>query len=61
VRYLVAARARRKWGSLLAKEIMTELNKPEHSDRIIGVFPRRQIQFIGPDGKAREVPGTSER
>jgi small-conductance mechanosensitive channel len=59
VRYLVAARERRRWGSMLAQEILTELNRPEHSDRIISVFPRRQIQFIGPDGKARELPGTA--
>jgi small-conductance mechanosensitive channel len=57
IRYLVAARERRKWQTLLATEVLTETNKPEHSDRILSVFPRRQIQFIGPDGKAREVPG----
>jgi small-conductance mechanosensitive channel len=57
VRYLVGARERRRWKSLLAKAVMEELNRPEHSDRIVSVFPRRQIQFIGPDGKAREVPG----
>jgi small-conductance mechanosensitive channel len=60
VRYLVGARERRRWKSLLAKAVMEELNRPEHSDQILNVFPRRQIQFIGPDGKAREVPGVSE-
>lgn len=57
IRYLVPARERRKWQSLLAQAIMTELNKPEHAERIVSVFPRRQIQFIGPDGQAREIPG----
>jgi small-conductance mechanosensitive channel len=57
IRYLIGARERRRWKSLLAKAVMEELNRPEHSDRILSVFPRRQIQFIGPDGKAREVPG----
>jgi small-conductance mechanosensitive channel len=54
VRYLVAARERRKWASALAQAVMTEFNKPEHEERIRPVFPRRQIQMIGPDGKARE-------
>ncbi|HEV2130302.1 MAG TPA: mechanosensitive ion channel domain-containing protein [Longimicrobiaceae bacterium] len=55
IRYLVAARERRKWKSQLALAATEELNKPEHADRILSVFPRRQIQFIGPDGKAREI------
>jgi small-conductance mechanosensitive channel len=58
IRYLTAARERRKWKSLLAKAVMDELARDEHSDRIHSVFPRRQIQLIGPDGKAREVPGS---
>jgi small-conductance mechanosensitive channel len=61
VRYLVGARERRRWKSLLAKAVMEELNSEEHADRIISVFPRRQIQFIGPDGKATEVPGVDGR
>jgi small-conductance mechanosensitive channel len=54
VRYLVAARERRKWASLLATQVMTEFNRPEHAERVRSVFPRRQIQMIGPDGKPRE-------
>jgi small-conductance mechanosensitive channel len=54
VRYLVAARERRKWASALAQAVMTEFNRTEHEERIRPVFPRRQIQMIGPDGKARE-------
>jgi len=58
IRYLVGARERRKWKSALSAEISAELNRPEHEDRIRSVFPRRQIQLIGPDGKPREVPGS---
>jgi small-conductance mechanosensitive channel len=54
VRYLVPARRRRYWASALAAGIMTELKREEHADRILTVFPRRQIQLIGPDGKPRE-------
>jgi small-conductance mechanosensitive channel len=56
VRYLVGARERRRWKSLLSKAAMEELNRPEHADRILSVFPRRQIQLIGPDGRPREPP-----
>jgi small-conductance mechanosensitive channel len=55
IRYLVAARERRKWKSELAAAVMSELGREEHGDRIISVFPRQQIQFIGPDGKPLEV------
>jgi len=62
-RYLVAARERRKWASALAQAVMTEFNKAEHQERIRAVFPRRQIQMIGPDGKPREpwAPDTDGR
>jgi small-conductance mechanosensitive channel len=60
IRYLVAARERRTWQSALAEAVMSELAKPEHADRILSVFPRRQIQFIGPDGKPREVPAAED-
>jgi hypothetical protein len=53
IRYLVGARERRKWKSDLAVAVGTELNRPEHAERILNVFPRRQIQFIDPDGRAR--------
>jgi small-conductance mechanosensitive channel len=59
IRYLVGARERRRWKSVLAKAAMEELNRPEHSDRILSVFPRRQIQFIGADGRPVEVDGMS--
>jgi small-conductance mechanosensitive channel len=57
IRYLTPARERRKWKSLLAQTVMEELGREQHKERIVSVFPRRQIQLIGPDGQAREVPG----
>ncbi|MDD5207215.1 MAG: hypothetical protein PHS17_17450, partial [Desulfobacterales bacterium] len=54
IRYLVPARERRKWKSELALLVAQEMNKPDHSGRIIPVYPRRQIQFIGPDGAPHE-------
>jgi small-conductance mechanosensitive channel len=55
VRYLIPARERRKWKSLLALAVSEELKKPEHEKKIVGVFPRRQIQFVGADGRARDA------
>jgi len=57
VRYLVAARERRRWKSRLSKAAMEAYTADEHAHKILTVFPRRQIQFIGPDGKPRDVPG----
>jgi hypothetical protein len=31
---------------------MDELKKEKYADRLIGIYPRRQIQFIGPEGLA---------
>jgi small-conductance mechanosensitive channel len=50
IRYLVDARQRRKWKSELSVRVMEEIRKPEHAKRLIPVYPRRQVQFIGPDG-----------
>jgi len=50
IRYLIPARKRRKWKSELVLLIAQEMKKPDHSGRIISVYPRRQVQFIGPDG-----------
>ena len=50
IRYLVNARERRKWKSALTLRVMEELKKPEHADRLISVYPRRQLQIIGPEG-----------
>ncbi len=51
IRYLVNARERRKWKSMLTLRVMEELKKPEHADRLISVYPRRQLQIIGPEGQ----------
>ncbi len=54
IRYLVAARQRRRWKSDLVLAVNEELAKPEHKTRIIPVVPRHQVQLIGVDGIARE-------
>jgi small conductance mechanosensitive channel len=43
VRYLVAARERRKWSSLLHREIHMELAKPENASRIKGSYPVTRV------------------
>ncbi len=50
VRYLVGARERRRWKTELNLRFSEELAKPEHRGRIIPVYPRQQIQMIGPGG-----------
>ncbi len=52
IRYLVAARERRRWNSRLAKAVMAETNREEHQEKIRSVVPRRQIQMIDADGRA---------
>ena len=61
IRYLVPARERRKWKSELTLRVMQELNKPEHAGRLIGVYPRRQVQFIGADGMAEPTDESRAR
>ena len=56
IRYLVHARQRRKWKSLLAERVMVELNQPAHTGSIIPVLPRQQVQFLGADGRPTDVP-----
>lgn len=53
-RYLVGARERRKWKSELTAAVVSELNRPEHAERIIPAFPRHQIQIIDAQGRARD-------
>lgn len=43
LRYLVPVRTRRAWSSTLLVAITEELNKPEHRDRILPVYPRREV------------------
>ena len=50
IRYLVGAREKRRWKSELSLRVMEELGRPENRGRIIPVYPRRQIQVVGPDG-----------
>ena len=54
IRYLVAARERRKWKTQMLLEITEELNKPEYKTMIIPVYPRQQVQIIDANGRAVE-------
>lgn len=64
IRYLVPARQRRTWKSRLALAVGAETAKEEHAGRIISVYPRQQIQFVGADERVRNaswmVPPGSE-
>jgi small-conductance mechanosensitive channel len=61
VRYLVPARERRKWKSELLLRITEEFNRAEHQQKIIPVYPRRQVQFIDPQGRPVAAPERSDR
>ncbi|WP_062546071.1 mechanosensitive ion channel family protein [Rufibacter tibetensis] len=50
IRYLVGARERRKWKSELTLRVIQESARPEYAGRIIPVYPRQQVQVIGPSG-----------
>jgi small-conductance mechanosensitive channel len=50
VRYLVGARERRIWKSRLTEQVVTELNRDEHRGRILPLYPRQQVQFVGEEG-----------
>lgn len=56
IRYLVHARERRKWKSDLTFRVLDELAKAEHAGKLIPVYPRQQIQFIGPEGRPAAFP-----
>ena len=53
VRYLIGAAERRKWKSELTLRITEEINQPTYKNRIIPVYPRRQIQFLDESGIPR--------
>ena len=55
IRYLVHARERRKWKSLLAERVMVEINQPAHAGRLIPVLPRQQVQLLGADGRPMDA------
>lgn len=50
VRYLVQARQKRRWKSELSLRVMEEFGRPENRERILPLFPRQQVQWIGRDG-----------
>jgi small-conductance mechanosensitive channel len=43
VRYLVPARARRRWASTLIIALTNAANAPEHAGRIISAYPRNEV------------------
>jgi small conductance mechanosensitive channel len=58
VRYLVAARERRRWASALVYEIEVELGRPEHDGRIGVAYPtERSIQEGGVAARSERGPG----
>lgn len=61
IRYLVPARERRKWKSELAVRVAEVMARPEHAQRVFTPYPRRQLQPIGPDGRAVEWGGAEPR
>lgn len=60
IRYLVGARERRKWKSELVARLTEEFGRGEHTGKILGVYPRQQLQFFEPDGTAARWPRNPE-
>jgi small-conductance mechanosensitive channel len=56
IRYLVAARERRKWKTELLLKTTAEINKPEYKNKIIPAYPRQQLQIIDSKGQPSEIP-----
>lgn len=61
IRYLVGARERRKWKSELTLRVAEELNKKEYLSKIIPVYSRQQVQFIGSDGIPEDIDELLDR
>lgn len=59
IRYLVHARQRRRWKSLLSERIVVELNQPAHAAHILPALPRQQVQLVGGDWRPEpwDAPG----
>lgn len=49
IRYLVPARERRRWASLLQLQAGVELDKPEHRGRIMPGYPRANLRVSSDD------------
>jgi small conductance mechanosensitive channel len=45
VRYLVPARARRRWSTRLLLALIEEASRPEHQGRIISAYPRAEVRL----------------
>lgn len=55
IRYLVPARERRMWSSRLIEVMAGEFAKPEHAAKIIGGYPRTNVQLLD-DGERLAEP-----
>jgi small-conductance mechanosensitive channel len=53
IRYLVGVHQKRVTKSRLIVRVAEETARPEHAGKIIPVYPRQQLQVIGPDGTPR--------
>jgi small-conductance mechanosensitive channel len=51
IRYLVAARERRRWKSDLTLRVLEVIQNEENRHRILPVFPRRQVQVVDEEGR----------
>jgi small-conductance mechanosensitive channel len=60
IRYLVAARERRRWKSELALRVMEELAREEHRGRILPAYPRRQVRILEEGGSRASPPRSAE-
>lgn len=59
IRYLVPVRSRRRWSSALLLEIWKELQRPEHTARILAVYPRTEVR-LGDAWPLRQTTDTEE-
>jgi small conductance mechanosensitive channel len=55
VRYLVPARARRRWSTQLLLALLEEAARPEHKGKIISAYPRTEVRLRDhwPEGEDR--------
>lgn len=60
VRFLVPVRQRRIWRSELAHELLLELKKPEHAEKIFISYQRTQLQLLDQAGMVRPWPDRAE-
>jgi small conductance mechanosensitive channel len=60
VRYLVPARARRRWSSALVLALTEESSRPEHRGKIIPAYPRTEVRMSDDWPSAPQPPDKPE-